>query len=106
MPRGWVEPFAAALASREEPGLVLLESMPGFGHLGRRSFLAARPEQGLTTGIQALEESSRGWLAGWLSYDLGRQVETLPNIAADDLGLPPLAVGRYPAHLEFDHESR
>ena len=27
----WAEPFAAALALRDEPGLVLLESMPGFG---------------------------------------------------------------------------
>jgi para-aminobenzoate synthetase component I len=113
----WVEPFAAALALRNEPGLVLLESMPGFGHLGRRSFLAARPAA-VAHGTEALENgvapskpltgagASRGWWAGWLSYDLGREIEQLPAIARDELGLPALALGRYDAYLEFDHLRR
>src|SRR3954453_14611590 len=105
MPPRWVEPLAAALALREEPGLVLLESMPGFGHLGRRSFLAARPVEVRTSGIEALGEES-GWRAGWLSYDLGRQIEKLPATAADDLDLPPLALGSYQAYLEFDHKRK
>jgi para-aminobenzoate synthetase component I len=99
----WVEPFAAALALREEPGLVLLESMPGFGHLGRRSFLAARPAAVATEGLADLEDTPGGWRAGWLSYDLGREIEALPAIARDDRQLPPLALGSYPAYLEFDH---
>jgi para-aminobenzoate synthetase component 1 len=103
---GWVEPFAAALALREEPGLVLLESMPGFGHLGRRSFLAVRPTVVATTGLSDLERRSDDWRAGWLSYDLGREIEALPAIAEDDHGLPPLALGTYPAYLEFDHSRR
>jgi para-aminobenzoate synthetase component 1 len=105
MPPRWVEPLAAALALREEPGLVLLESMPGFGHLGRRSFLAARPVEVRTSGIEALGEAS-AWRAGWLSYDLGRQIEELPATAADDLDLPPLALGSYQAYLEFDHKRK
>jgi para-aminobenzoate synthetase component 1 len=102
----WAEPFAAALNLRDEPGLVLLESRPGFGALGRRSFLAARPRELATTGLADLERLGQGWWAGWLSYDLGRQVEALPALAEDDLGLPPLALGRYDAWLEFDHERR
>jgi len=102
----WVEPFAAALALREEPGLVLLESMPGFGHLGHRSFLAARPAEVATEGLSELERRSDGWRAGWLSYDLGREIEALPAIARDDHRLPALALGSYPAYLEFDHRRR
>jgi para-aminobenzoate synthetase component 1 len=80
--------------------------MPGFGHLGRRSFLAARPAGMARAGLRSLERVGPGWQAGWLSYDLGREIEALPEIAGDDLALPPLALGRYKAHLEFDHVTR
>jgi para-aminobenzoate synthetase component 1 len=106
MPLPWAEPFAAALNLRDEPGLVLLESMPGFGELGRRSFLAVRPREVAKRGLVDLERLDDGWWAGWLSYDLGRQVEDLPSLAEDDLALPPLALGRYDAWLEFDHARR
>jgi para-aminobenzoate synthetase component 1 len=106
MPLPWAEPFAAALDLRDEPGLVLLESRPGFGQLGRRSFLAARPRELATGGLADLERLDGGWWAGWLSYDLGRQVEGLPSLAEDDLALPSLALGRYDAWLEFDHGRR
>jgi para-aminobenzoate synthetase component 1 len=102
----WAEPFAAALNLRSEPGLVLLESRPGFGALGRRSFLAVRPREVATEGLLDLERLDDGWWAGWLSYDLGRQIEALPSLAEDELGLPPLALGRYDAWLEFDHARR
>jgi para-aminobenzoate synthetase component 1 len=104
----WAEPFAVALALQDEPGLVLLESRPGFGELGRYSFVAARPREVATDGLAALERLDQGrpsaqrWF-GWLSYDLGREIEVLPSLAADDLELPPLALGRYDAWLEFDH---
>jgi para-aminobenzoate synthetase component 1 len=101
----WVEPFAAALALRDEPGLVLLESRPGFGHLSRRSFLAARPLQVATGGMAGLEQAG-GWRAGWLSYDLGREIEELPSLAVDEDGLAPLALGSYGSLLEFDHVRR
>jgi para-aminobenzoate synthetase component 1 len=103
MPHRWVEPFAAALALRHEPGLVLLESMPGFGHLGRRSFLAARPSEVVTSGLDDVRATGGGWWVGWLSYDMGREIERLPSLARDELTLPPLALARYDAHLEFDH---
>jgi para-aminobenzoate synthetase component I len=99
----WVEPFAAALASRDEPGLVLLESLPGFGRLGRHSFLACAPDTVETGGLEALERAESGWRAGWLSYDLGRQIERLPATATDDQGLPSVALGCFSVYLEFDH---
>ena len=99
----WADPFAVALSLRHEPELVLLESMAGFGALGRRSYLAARPAEVATDGIAALDRQGDGWWAGWLSYDLGREIERLPDLDRDDLGLPPLALGRFEAWLEFDH---
>jgi para-aminobenzoate synthetase component 1 len=107
MPPPWVEPFAAALALRHEPGLVLLESMPGFGGLGGRSYLAARPAEVATDGFAVLERLGEGWWAGWLSYDLGREIEVLPDLGREGAGnLPSLALGRYDAWLEFDHARR
>ena len=97
MAQSWAEPFAAALALRHEPGLVLLESLPGFGGSGRRSYLAARPAEVATDGIAALDRLGEDWWAGWLSYDLGREIERLPDLGRDDLGLPPLALGRFEA---------
>src|SRR5215212_8494314 len=102
----WREPLSVALALRDEPGLVLLESLPGFGDLGRRSYVAAAPAEVRTDGLAALASMDGGWWAGWLSYDLGRQIEVLPEIARDDTGLPPAALGRYETWLEFDHEQR
>jgi para-aminobenzoate synthetase component 1 len=106
MPFRWAEPFAAALALRDEPGLVLLESMPGFGHLGRRSFVASRPLDVATEGLGALGGAVGAWRAGWLSYDLGREIEQVPELAADEFGLPMLALGSYGSFLEFDHVRR
>jgi para-aminobenzoate synthetase component 1 len=106
MPSHWAEPFAAALALRDEPGLVLLESMPGFGHLGRRSFLACRPLAVATEGLGALGGAAGAWRAGWLSYDLGREIEEVPELAVDEFGLPMLALGSYGSCLEFDHIRR
>jgi para-aminobenzoate synthetase component 1 len=36
-----------------------------------------------------------GGLVGYLSYDLGRELERLPALAADDQGLPALRLGLY-----------
>jgi hypothetical protein len=53
MPLRWREPLSVALALRDEPGLVLLESLPGFGRLGRRSYVAAAPAELRTDGLAA-----------------------------------------------------
>jgi para-aminobenzoate synthetase component I len=102
----WAEPFATAFALQHEPGLVLLESMSGYGDLGRRSYLAARPAEVATDGMRAAGRLGNDWWAGWLSYDLGREIERLPVAVVDDLSLPPVALGRFEAWLEWDHARR
>jgi para-aminobenzoate synthetase component I len=77
--------------------------MPGFGSLSGHSYLAARPAEVATDGIAALDRLGDGWWAGWLSYDLGREIEVLPDLGRAGGGLPPLALGRFDAWLEFDH---
>lgn len=44
-----------------------------------------------------------GGAVGYLAYDLGRQFETLPGWAVDDLGLPDLFLGFYDAVAAIDH---
>src|SRR5439155_9257735 len=66
-------------------------------------FLAARPSEVVTSGLDDVRATEGGWWVGWLSYDMGREIERLPSLARDELTLPPLALARYDAHLEFDH---
>jgi para-aminobenzoate synthetase component 1 len=40
---------------------------------------------------------------GFLSYDLGRGLEKLPELATDDLGLPDLFFGFYDSIITWDH---
>jgi len=106
VPLAWKEPFATALALRDEPGLVLLESRPGFGDAGSRSLLAVRPLRIATESLSELDSGSGLLRAGWISYDAGREIERLPERADDDRALPALALGHYEAWLEFDHLAR
>jgi len=45
-----------------------------------------------------------GGAAGYFGYDLGRHLERLPNLAAQDIELPDLRVGIYPWAIVQDHE--
>lgn len=45
-----------------------------------------------------------GGAVGYFGYDLGRHLETLPNLAAQDIELPDLKVGIYPWAIVQDHE--
>lgn len=47
-----------------------------------------------------------GGAAGYLAYDLGRQIETLPHKTKDDLNLPDACIGIYQNVLAFDLENR
>ncbi len=47
-----------------------------------------------------------GGALGFFSYDLGRQVEILPNLAEDDLAMDDMAVGMYDWALIADHVER
>ena len=44
-----------------------------------------------------------GGAAGYFGYDLGRQIETIPTIAQDDLNTPDACIGIYTNALVFDH---
>jgi para-aminobenzoate synthetase component I len=46
-----------------------------------------------------------GGAIGYIAYDAGRQVERLPSLAADDLGLPEFWFGFYDAVLALDHNT-
>lgn len=47
-----------------------------------------------------------GGLAGYLSYDLGRSWEAIPNIASPDIDLPELQMAYYPWAGILDHEQQ
>ena len=47
-----------------------------------------------------------GGAIGYLSYDLGRHIEQLPNLALDDMGMPEMAVGIYHWAYIADHVER
>jgi para-aminobenzoate synthetase component 1 len=102
----WVEPFDAALALQHEPGLVLLESSAAAAAVGDRSLLAVRPLRVETGGLDGVDPADGLLKAGWLSYDLGRDLERIPELAADDRRLPAMALGHYGAWIEFDRAAR
>lgn len=44
-----------------------------------------------------------GGALGYFGYDLGRRLETIPNLALDDIALPDMSVGIYPWAIVQDH---
>jgi len=104
---------------------VFLDSAAGEPHLGRHSFLAADPFRFLSNLVDQPDALGRlaaamapfadmtaaldglppfqGGAAGLFSYDLGRQLETLPAPAYDEFGVPVLAVGLYDVVMAWDH---
>ena len=47
-----------------------------------------------------------GGAIGYFSYDLGRRIESLPEIAEHDIALPDMAVGIYDWAVVIDHHQR
>lgn len=47
-----------------------------------------------------------GGAVGYFSYDLGRQIESLPGTAHDDLALPELWLAFYDHLIAIDHQAR
>ncbi|MGF1909874.1 aminodeoxychorismate synthase component 1 [Vibrio kasasachensis] len=47
-----------------------------------------------------------GGALGYFAYDLGRQIETIPNIALQDLSTPDMAVGIYEWAVVIDHHQQ
>lgn len=49
------------------------------------------------------EQPFTGGALGYFGYDLGRRLEKLPSIAANDIDLPDMCVGIYPWAIVQDH---
>lgn len=47
-----------------------------------------------------------GGALGYFSYDLGRQIETLPELAIRDIDIPDMAVGIYDWAIVADHKEQ
>lgn len=56
--------------------------------------------------LDVLDGLDSGWWAGFLSYDLGRAVERVPDIASASPFLPDLALSRYDARLRLSADGR
>ncbi|MFW0755820.1 aminodeoxychorismate synthase component I [Pseudomonas sp. H11T01] len=114
-------------AIRHAPGAVLLDSGRPSAERGRYDLLSAWPLEQLAVlpnesgsgFLQRLRSSLgqlghanlpepyelpfAGGLIGYLSYDFGRHLETLPHQARDDLQLPDARLGLYNWALISDH---
>ncbi|TWC06604.1 MULTISPECIES: aminodeoxychorismate synthase component I [unclassified Pseudomonas] len=116
-------------AIRHAPGSVLLDSGRPSAERGRYDLLSAWPLAQLAVlpnesgsdflqrlriqltqlGDAALPATVQlpfaGGLIGYLSYDFGRRLETLPSHAQDDLQLPDARFGVYDWALISDHQA-
>ncbi|MDO9624575.1 MAG: aminodeoxychorismate synthase component I [Pseudomonas sp.] len=110
------------------PGAVLLDAGRPTARRGRYDLISAWPIaelipapdepgndflQRLRANLAALGEAKApddcplpfvGGLIGYLGYDFGRRLETMPEQAIDDLGLGDARLGVYPWALISDHE--
>ncbi|MFC4436765.1 MULTISPECIES: anthranilate synthase component I family protein [Natrialbaceae] len=115
-----VDPFLAYRRVRDGPGSVYLETtggQPGWGYFGTDPVdrltvgpdatawnrNADSPTLAALEGLLERDRLVRGdcdvpypcGAVGWLSYDVARELETLPESAVDDRGLPRLELGIY-----------
>ncbi|SDC77188.1 anthranilate synthase component I family protein [Natrinema hispanicum] len=114
------DPFLAYRRARDGDGGAFLETtggQPGWGYfgvdpverltVGPDAVLRAQNDRSPTLaaleGLLADDQLARGacdvpypcGAIGWLSYDVARELESLPESAVDDRGLPRLEVGVY-----------
>mgnify|MGYP003630661579 FL=1 len=119
-------PWLNAVKGLGQP--VLLDSADNRTHLGRYSILSAGPLRRITPHgdatqtLNSLREALRElgpatWpedrqlpfgagAIGYLAYDYGRQLETLPSIARQDITLPDLSFALYDWSLVTDHHAQ
>lgn len=81
----------------------MLESPNGRGPLERYSFIGMNPVQTITDFKILMKSNLRHGAFGFLSYDFGREIEDLPNIARDDLQIPKLMFVIPETLIIFDH---
>lgn len=75
---------------------------------GSATLVGTRPEEVLIAEgeqvFDALASLREGWWAGFLSYDLGRSVERVPEIAPRTPLLPDLVLARFDARLRIEDD--
>jgi para-aminobenzoate synthetase component 1 len=116
-------PIDVAEGFRDLPGLALFESARP-GRNGRWSYLTADPVAMLEAPADGPDPFAAarhllgrlaggvvdgppfvGGLVGFLSYDLGRRLERLPTLAADDQPMPLLRLGLHDWAIAWDRRS-
>jgi para-aminobenzoate synthetase component 1 len=104
------EPFDYFECPCDVPGAVgQVADLPGVadrpGPTGSLGELARRLARYRTAAVEGLPPF-QGGAAGLLSYDLGRQLESLPRPAFDEFRVPALAMGLYDVVIALDHVER
>ncbi len=120
---GGLESQAVFLRLAGKPHCLYLDSARRDPQLGRYSFVAADPFAYLQLPVDSRGGLDRlanelapfrsasapdlppfqGGAAGLFSYDLGRQLERLPEARIDEFDAPALAIGLYDVVVAFDH---
>jgi len=117
------DPFDAYRRARgSDPGFFYETTggSDGWGYFGVQPSEFVDAQDGVLDALRGFETDTLaragcevpfpGGYAGWLSYDAARELETLPDAATDDRGLPRLQFGRYDAvaawREPFDGEFR
>lgn len=103
--------FGVSLVNTEPALAAVLERLPRLGDLavvrdGEATVIAIEGAEIISAdgeaALEALDHLTPGWWAGFLSYDLGRAVESVPDCSPHDPPLPDLRLVRYGARLRCD----
>ena len=102
----WASPSQPHLPSGTSRASCCSRACPASARWVAGPILAAASREVATDGMRALERVGEAWWAGWLSYDLGREIERMPVRARRRPR--PSAAGARPLRglLEWDHERR
>lgn len=96
----------------------VLDSAQANDGLGEWSFFGAEPFEVISGSLEDLRSAMRrfqveahpeipfcGGAVGYLSYDYGRRLETLPSLARDDRGIPDMHFGLYDGVAALHHST-
>jgi len=86
-------------------GSFLLESPNGRGKLERYSFIGINPIQTITSFDELQKADLQNGAFGFLSYDFAWEIEKLPTLAKDDLGIPKINFVIPETLVIFDHRN-
>jgi para-aminobenzoate synthetase component 1 len=100
------------------PNAFVLDSAQSNDGLGEWSFFGSEPFKTVTTDLLELRQVMQayqskphssipftGGAVGYLSYDYGRRLERIPELAEDDRGIPELHFGLYDGVAALNHQS-